>query len=487
MAEISKNERSVLLFLSSQNGWVREDSIRVIGLDSRAVASAVSYLERKGLISVRRETEEYQIATDEARRYADTGLPEQRAVELVKKGKNKVADLMDELGQDEGKIALAQLSKLGIRPAKGILVIEKPDSVERELEVRREALRALVMGKQVDGEVLKHLRGRGNLLRSEKRLVRMVMINSAGREAVSVPYESNKIDQITPELLEKGMWKGRSFRRFDITAPVSPIYGSYYHPLTTLIRKIREIFFDLGFTEMTGNYVESSFWNMDVLFIPQDHSARDMQDTFFIDAKASGDDIPEDLEKRVKRIHERGFDGYRGWEYPWSGEEGRKLLLRTHTTASTARYLYQHNNPPVSVFSVERVFRHESVDWKHLAEFHQIEGAVYSKEVSLSTLKWILREFYGRLGFKDIRLIPSYYPYTEPSMDVVVSFNGKEIELGGSGIFRPEVGKILGLKAPAMAWGLGLERLAFLYYDLEDIRSIYNSDIEWLRRFTLKI
>ncbi len=155
--------------------------------------------------------------------------------------------------------------------------------------------------------------------------------------------------------------------------------------------------------------------------------------------------------------------------------------MRTHTTVNTIRYLYNNRNPPQYIFSIEKVFRHESVDWKHLSELYQIEGAVYARDANLSTLKWLLREFYSRLGFNKIRLIPSYYPYTEPSMDVVVEINGKEVELGGSGIFRPEVTGPIGLKYPVLAFGLGLERLAMIYYGLTDIRDIYNSDIEWLK------
>lgn len=487
MTEISRNERLVLLFLKSASRKVREDEISIDGVDGRGIASAISYLDRKGLISVEKSYDVRYEATEEAKRYSEKGLPEERALDLSRDGKIFVSEIMESLGSQEGRIALAQLSKLGLKPRNGAIDIADTEKIRKILRERREALKSIISGSSTDSESIRHFLGRGGLLREEKKMIRIVSINSSGFDALSSTGDEESLDQLTTEMLETGSWKGKKFRRYDISMPVTPVNGAYYHPLTALIKTIREIFFDMGFTEMTGNYVESSFWNMDALFIPQDHSARDMQDTFYVDTNADEKDIPGDLEKRVRRIHERGFDGYKGWRYPWSESESRKLLLRTHTTASTARYLYEHNNPPVSVFSVERVFRHESVDWKHLAEFHQIEGAVYSREVNLSTLKWILSEFYKKLGFRNIKLIPSYYPYTEPSMDVVVLFNGKEIELGGSGIFRPEVGKILGLKAPAMAWGLGLERLAFLYYDLEDIRSIYNSDIEWLRRFTLKI
>jgi phenylalanyl-tRNA synthetase alpha chain len=212
-----------------------------------------------------------------------------------------------------------------------------------------------------------------------------------------------------------------------------------------------------------------------------------MQDTFYIDSSTDLEmEHPEVLEI-FRKVHEKGIRGYTGWGYRWSSEKAAELLLRTHTTVSTIRYLYEHKQAPQAVFSVEKVFRHESVDWKHLAELHQIEGAYYGKDASLASLKWLMKEFYRRLGFTQLRFIPSYYPYTEPSMDVMVTINGKEMELGGSGVFRPEVTQPLGLKHPVIAWGLGLERLAMIYFGLDDIRDIYQSDLDWLRSYRVKI
>ncbi len=249
---------------------------------------------------------------------------------------------------------------------------------------------------------------------------------------------------------------------------------------------VKEIFLELGFSEMPGHYIEYAAWNMDALFIPQDHPARDMQDTFYLDTKKKPEMEHPEVMDIFSRVHEKGIRGYRGWGYKWSREKASQLLLRTHTTVSTIRYLYEHPEPPQAVFSVEKVFRHESVDWKHLAELHQIEGAYYGKDASLASLKWLMREFYSRLGFRDLKFIPSYYPYTEPSMDVVGTIDGKEMELGGSGVFRPEVTKPLGLKVPVIAWGLGLERLAMIYFGLNDIRDIYQSDLDWLRTYRLR-
>ncbi|MFV2041169.1 MAG: phenylalanine--tRNA ligase subunit alpha, partial [Candidatus Hydrothermarchaeales archaeon] len=163
-----------------------------------------------------------------------------------------------------------------------------------------------------------------------------------------------------------------------------------------------------------------------------------------------------------------------------------KTLLRTHTTSTTIRRLAEGGKQPIKVYSIGRVFRNERVSYKHLPEFHQIEGIV-AGDVSFKNLLGILKEFYGRMGFDKIRFRPAYFPYTEPSLEVEVYFEQKKswIELGGAGIFRPEVTEPLGITYPVLAWGLGLERLAMLRLDLTDIRALYRSDIDWLRSLPL--
>jgi phenylalanyl-tRNA synthetase alpha chain len=249
-----------------------------------------------------------------------------------------------------------------------------------------------------------------------------------------------------------------------------------------LIEKIRLIFLEMGFTEISGDYIESCFWNMDALFIPQDHPARELQDTFYLAEPKTMPVDDEVLMEKIKAIHENGGEtGSSGWGYTWSRDEAERALLRTHTTVNTIRYLSEHPEPPQKVFSIGRVFRKETLDSTHLPEFHQIEGIVLEEKASFRMLIGVLKEFYRMMGFEEIRIRPSYYPYTEPSMDVEVKFKGKWLELGGSGIFRPEVTEPFGVKFPVIAWGLGLERLAMLTLGLDDIRMLYISDIEWLR------
>jgi phenylalanyl-tRNA synthetase alpha chain len=185
---------------------------------------------------------------------------------------------------------------------------------------------------------------------------------------------------------------------------------------------------------------------------------------------------------RVKAIHEDGGDTESiGWGSDWSREVAQQALLRTHTTVGTIRYLSEHSEPPIRVFSVGRVFRREALDATHLPEFTQVEGIIVEPEANFGMLIGVLKEFYRRMGFPDVRVRPAYFPYTEPSMEVEVKFGDSWLELGGSGIFRPEVTAPFGIDCPVLAWGLGLERLAMLRLGIKDIRMLYQSDLQWLK------
>jgi phenylalanyl-tRNA synthetase alpha chain len=211
-----------------------------------------------------------------------------------------------------------------------------------------------------------------------------------------------------------------------------------------------------------------------------------MQDTLYCKTPSKIEIEERELLEEIARVHEDGgCTSSSGWGYRFSKSEGERALLRTHTTVNTIRYLYHNPTPPCKVFSVGRVFRRESIDSTHLPEFYQIEGIVHEVDTNFRQLLGVLKEFYKRIGFERIRFRPGYFPYTEPSMEVEVFWNGEWMELGGSGIFRPEVTEPVGVRNPVLAWGLGLERLAMLKFGLDDIRSLYISDIDWLRKKSL--
>ena len=282
----------------------------------------------------------------------------------------------------------------------------------------------------------------------------------------SVSETSNKVEQ-----------EAKVVRAIDVEAAAPVIFAAKSHPLRDVIDEVREIFVSLGFSEIIGNNVQSSFWNFDALFTPQDHPAREMQDTFYLaDVKAKTTAKPDQI-KKVADAHKKG------WNYQWQNEEARRLVLRTHTTCVTIRELADQKHDEARLFSIGKVFRNEKLSYKHLAEFHQVEGVVVGKNVTLRDLMGLQTEFYHKMGIKKIKFWPTFFPYTEPSLQSMI-YNeklGKWVELFGMGIFRQEVTKPLGIKNPVLAWGGGIERIAMLRYGLTDVRELYENKFGWLR------
>ena len=211
----------------------------------------------------------------------------------------------------------------------------------------------------------------------------------------------------------------------------------------------------MGFARSKGQIIQSSFWNFDALFQPQDHPAREMQDTFYLDTKA---EIPDYT--KVKEMHECGGGvGSTGWGGRWSPEVARQEVLRTHTTGVTIKYLAEHPRPPIKAFGIDRVYRREAIDATHTPEFEQLEGIVMDEGVTFCHLLGILKEFYAKMGFEEVRFRPGYFPYTEPSVEPEVFIDGLGwVELGGAGVFRKEVTAPFGIEHPVLAWGLGVSQ-----------------------------
>ena len=266
----------------------------------------------------------------------------------------------------------------------------------------------------------------------------------------------------------------------DVEAKVPLTHAARIHPLKETINEIREIFVSLGFSEVLGNLSQSSFWNFDALFTPQDHPAREMQDTFYIKDIKAGKIASSQQITNVSRSHKLG------WRTNWNISEAQRMALRTHTTCVTIKHLADNKPDEARIFSLGRVFRNEKVSYKHLAEFNQVEGVVIGNKVSLRDLMGLQEEFYRRIGLTKIKFWPTFFPYTEPSLQSMV-YNerlGKWIELFGMGIFRPEVTKPLGISKPVLAWGGGIERIAMLKYGVDDVREFYNNNLNWLRSAT---
>lgn len=485
---LSNTEKHVLLALKENDGEAPPgDIMAAADLEQVAVMNAASWLQSKGLVTIREEIQYDYSVTEEGKTFLSTGLPEINVLRQVLDGTTKFSELQtptDELG-----IAVGWLRR------KNWCTIEKQDgekvlvpSSESEQALQDTPPEMVVLATLSEGDTVEDQETLGLLVKrgaveQKERVVRTIVLTKKGhgiaREGLEIKDE---VVQLTPELIRSGKWQEMAFRQYDVDAFAPSMFPGKRHPIMQLVERIRGIFVEMGFTEIAGGFVESCFWDMDVLFIPQDHPARDMQDTFYC-SNPSTMDIDEKLLKVIAQVHENGGDtGSRGWEYTFSRKESERVLLRTHTTVNTIRYLAHHPEPPAKIFSIGKVFRKENIDSTHLPEFYQVEGIVYEEDADFSELIGILKEFYRKLGFEELRFRPSYYPYTEPSMDVEAKWQGQWMELGGSGIFRPEVTEPLGITHPVLAWGLGLERMALNLLDVQDIRNLYFSDIEWLRQ-----
>ena len=288
--------------------------------------------------------------------------------------------------------------------------------------------------------------------------------------------ENNEIGTLTSQILKSGKWKNENFTQIDVTSPVSTLLMGRTHPLTDIIAEIREIFVSMGFSEIEGSTIQSCFWNFDVLFTPQDHPARDMQDTFYL-SNLIDENINSTISNKVSNFHKNE------WNYNWNLEKAKNTVLRTHTTPVTIKYLSENKPTDGRIFSIGRVFRNEKMSYKHLMEFHQIEGIVIGESISLRDLMGLQKQFYSKLGIEKVKFWPTYFPYTEPSLQSMVYIDkiGKWVELFGMGMFRPEVTQSIGMVNNVLAWGGGLERIAMIRYGLDDVRELYDNKLSWLR------
>jgi phenylalanyl-tRNA synthetase alpha chain len=311
-----------------------------------------------------------------------------------------------------------------------------------------------------------------------------IEITAAGRAASEARVETQYLERLTPDILASRAWNGRALRPIDVEAKAPRFYPGRRHPVRDFIREVRETYISMGFTELEGNSVHPAFWNFDALFIPQDHPGREMQDTFYLEGFTDREIGRRGVVANVAATHENGWKtGSKGWGYTWRIEEAKRLVLNTHNTVLTVRALSESREKETRVFAVSKVYRNENLDYKHLTEFYQMDGIMVGEGLNIRHLMGFLKEFYKKLGMKDVKLWPTYFPYTEPSLEVVgYSDTAKAwIELSGSGVFRPEVTVPLGVKVPVLAWGPGIERLMLMRFGLDDMRALYGSDLDWLR------
>jgi len=467
------------------------------GVKPETATGAAFALDEEGLVEIVAETTESAELTDEGRQYLDDGLPEVRFYRAaIDAG---AADEPAEMGPVIGgaglegpavDIALSNFARKGYGQIDSGSVTATPD-VDPDADAEAAALATLADGDAVDdADALSQLERRG-LVELSESTVRSVRLSDDGVTALMEGVEvAETVGQVTPELLTSGEWAEVEFAEYNVEADADEVRTGKTHVLRQQAENVKDTLVGMGFQEMQGPTVDADFWINDCLFMPQDHPARNHWDRFALDQPARIDELPEDLVERVESAHRNGVgpDG-EGYHSPWDLDFAKALALRGHTTSMTARHLSGEAlgdlEPPQRFFSIEKAYRNDTLDATHLLEFFQIEGWVMAEDLSVRDLMGTFEEFYQQFGITDIQFKPHYNPYTEPSFELFGRHpeTGELIEIGNSGIFRPEMLEPLGVECDVMAWGLALERLLMLVTGAEDIRDVHGTlvDLDFLR------
>jgi phenylalanyl-tRNA synthetase alpha chain len=483
---LSPLELKVIPLLGKKFGEIKEKS----GLDDVSLIRALRLLEAKGLLTIKTEKQEIIELGVNGIYYKKNQLPERSLLLVLEKSNYLLIDeakKLSKLSENEFKVSLGVLKSkafISLENGKVVLQAKKEELIKKTLEEQFIGALPLPLNSLAPEQkhAFENLKKRKDIIEIETKQSYAIELTETGKKIAGKEIKSNLIEEITPEVIKK--WgKQDKFRKYDLLVQVPKIHGGKRHFVNEAIDKARSIWLELGFTELEGPLVDSSFWVFDALFTPQDHPVREMHDTFFV--KDVRTNLPnKEIVSKVKQAHESGISDSIGWNYKWSEEEARKAVLRTHTTALSVRTLANKPKLPAKYFAIGKVFRNEAVDWKHGFEFYQAEGIVVDKNANFCQLLGYLNNFYKKMGFEKIRFRPSFFAYTEPSVEIEVFHPVKKewIELGGAGIFRPEVVvPLLGEFVPVLAWGQGFDRIIMNYYKISDLREMYENDIKKLR------
>lgn len=489
---LSPNERKILPHLEERD--VNKIS-KKSNLDKVSVLRSLEFLQNKDAVKLSSSKKKIVEIGVNGALYRKKGLPERRLLNVL--GEKRILNFQEaqklaNLSDEEFKASIGALKKkafIELKNGKVIFNAKKEEISKKSLEEIFLELLPLEYDSLTPEQLfaLNSLQSRKDIVIIEEQKTVNIEVTAFGKKLILAKIKPESlIEAITPKTLEnEKAWKGKRFRRYDVLSQVPMIHGGKRHFVNQSIDYARRIWTDMGFEEMSGDMIVSSFWNFDALFTAQDHPVREMQDTFFLNKKA---ELPDKkIVKLVKEAHEKGVDESKGWKYEWNEEEAKKLVLRTHTTCLSSQTLskLQESELPKKFFAIGKCFRNETVDWSHGFEFNQTEGIVIDEKANFRHLLGYLKQFFNKMGFEKIRLRPSYFPYTEPSVEIDVFHPEKKkwLELGGAGIFRPEVVvPLLGKNIPVLAWGPGFDRILMDYYKVQDLRELYKNDLDYLRR-----
>ena len=498
MVDLREHEIKTLSILSELGGKASAgELIKQSGLPDAAVMRSALTLKEKNLVQINEKRQTVARLNAEGNMYAKKGLPERQMVnaleasgghaplaQIVEKSNLKKQFIPIGLGWIQRKKWAELESKAGTLRMKGKADVGNDEELIELLDEEEEVVIDDLSPDLQDAFRL--LKGR-KLLEAEEKTQREIELTEAGKAAVRKGFKTTlEVTQLTPELIITGKWRDTTLQKYNIEAAVAKTWPGKKHTYVRFLSEVKEKLINLGFKEMTGTNVETSFFNFDALYTPQDHPAREIMDIYFVKSPKYGSIGAEpNVLRNVKETHENGWKtSSTGWRYKYSVQEAKRLVLRGHGTCLSARTLVSKDlQVPGRYFSIARCYRPDVLDQTHLSEFNQVEGIVIDENLNLRDLLGILVTFAKEIAGADrFRLKPDYYPFTEPSVELSAYKAGLGwIEFGGSGIFRPEVTMPLGIKVPVIAWGLGIDRLFMIKARINDIRELFSHDLQWLR------
>lgn len=470
-------------------------------LNEAEVTKGLQLLEAKSYLKIDKVDEKIIVLDKFGIQFFDKNLPEILLLKELSNGEKK----MSQLSLDKEIVG----SAMGILKRDKLIEIRKEDEMilkantsakdylkkaDNPLKLFKKEINVKLLNKE-QKEAYEILKKRQGFLREISKKSFTFELTNEGKkisDLINKDYSNlDLLETLDSEMLKKGTWKNREFRHYGVTLNTLPSsLIARRHPMIEANNILRDIFVEMGFKEMSGPMVESAFWNMDTMWIPQDHPAREDMDTFYVDGVAK---VPKELIKKVKNMHEKGLNRTHTQENEWSEKITKRRLLRTHSTATTFRTLAKLGEElkkgkeiDGKYFYIAPVFRNETIDATHLAEFYQGEGFIIGNDLSLAHLMGFIKEYYAKLGVDKIKFKPTYNPYTEPSMEAHYydSKLKKWYSLINSGIFRQETLEPLGLKGKTIiAWGMGASRVAALLSRKDSMRDITGNtcDFEWLK------
>jgi len=474
-----------------------EELAPATGLKEVEAMRALQWLENKKAAVITTDSRELVELDKNGQEYLKKGLPERRFLVVVNEKELPLVKLAEKtgLGKDEVNICLGLLRQKGaiaLLKEKDLMVKITPNG-KKLLDTQ--FLEENFLKKQFPIEInklsaedkyaLDQLKKRKQIVMISVKRIKKAVLTDLGKKLISLGVrDENIVDTLTPQILREGTWKNKTFRRYDVKINVPEVFGGKKQPYKAFLDWVRNKFTSLGFQEMDGPLVETEFWNMDALYMPQFHSARDIHDAYYVKEPKYGK-LDDKLVKKVQAAHENGIAGSTGWNYHFDAERTHRHVLRTQGTACSARMLASPNlSIPGKYFGITRVFRHDVIDATHLPDFNQTEGIIVEEGLTFRHLVGLLKMFAKEFAdTEEIRIVPGYFPFTEPSAELYAKHPQLGwIELGGAGIFRPEVvTPLLGKNVSVCAWGLGIDRIGMFKLGFKDIRNLFSQDLEFLK------